>query len=175
MQRHPIRDLFVGLFVLAGLAAIAYLSMSVGGLSYAGPGGLRVIARFDELGGLKLRAPVVVSGVKVGQVVGISLDETMRAAVELDVDESVELPVDTTAALVTAGLLGDRYVNLQPGGEEELLRSGDEISFTESAVLLENLIGKLMYGTPGDGGDASSSTQGGTGSADAGAAKEAIE
>ena len=171
MQRHPIRDLFVGLFVLAGLAAIAYLSMSVGGLSYAGPGGLRVFGRFDEIGGLKLRAPVVVSGVKVGQVVGISLDEVMRAKVELDVDASIALPIDTSAALVTAGLLGDRYVNLQPGGEEELLEDGDEISFTESAVLLESLIGKLLYGTPEDGGgDAAGATQGGTG-----AAKEAIE
>jgi phospholipid/cholesterol/gamma-HCH transport system substrate-binding protein len=171
MQRHPIRDLFVGLFVLAGLAAIAYLSMSVGGLSYAGPGGLRVFGRFDELGGLKLRAPVVISGVKVGQVVGISLDEAMRAKVELEIDASIELPVDSSAGLVTAGLLGDRYVNLQPGGEEELLANGDEISFTESAVLLESLIGKLMYGTPGDGrGDAPGATPGG-----ADAAKETIE
>lgn len=174
MQRHPVRDLMVGLFVLVGLAAIAYLSISVGGLSYAGPGGLRVFARFDELGGLKLRAPVVISGVKVGQVVGISLDEAMRAKVDLDVDASVALPVDTNAALVTAGLLGDRYVNLQPGGEEELLKSGEEISFTTSAVLLENLIGKLMYGTPGEGGgDAAKAPQ--EGAAGAGAAKEGIE
>lgn len=159
MQRHPIRDLLVGLFVLAGLGAIAYLSMSVGGLSYAGPGGLHLHARFDELGGLKLRAPVVVSGVKVGQVKGIALDDAMRAKVDIEVDQSLELPVDSSASLVTAGLLGDRYVNLQPGGEVDMLKDGEEISFTESAVLLENLIGKFIYGTPGKDGEAAEGSE----------------
>jgi len=147
MQRHPLRDLLVGLFVIVGLAAIAYLSLSVGGLAYTGPGGLDLVARFDELGGLKLRAPVVVSGVKVGQVTGISLDENMRAKVDLEVNADVELPTDSSASLVTAGLLGDRYVNVKLGGETENLKSGEEIEFTESAVILENLIGKFIYGS----------------------------
>ena len=147
MQRNPIRDLLVGLFVLAGFAAIAYLSLSVGGFNYEGPGGLRLYAKFDEISGLKLRAPVVIAGVKVGQVTGISLDETHRARTDMEVDATLALPADTTASMVTAGLLGDKYVNLKPGGEDQLLKDGEEIAFTESAVVLENLIGKFIYGS----------------------------
>ena len=146
MRRSPTRDFLVGLFVLAGLGAVAYLSISVGGLSY-GEGGLHIFAAFDQTGGLKPRAPVVISGVKVGQVGAIALDQNYRARVDLDLDPALELPVDTTASIVTAGVLGDRYVSLQLGGEEELLKSGDEITFTESAVILERLIGKLIHST----------------------------
>lgn len=147
MTRSPARDLAVGLFVLAGLAALAYLSFTVGGLGNEGPTGLRLWAKFDELGGLKERAPVVIAGVRVGRVVDIELDrEDYRAKVSMDLDPRLELPTDTSASIVTSGLLGDRYISLQPGGEVELLRSGDQIAFTESAVLLERLIGKLVYG-----------------------------
>jgi phospholipid/cholesterol/gamma-HCH transport system substrate-binding protein len=139
------RDLAVGLFVLAGLLAVAYLSVQVGGLSYKGPGGLELVARFDEIGGLTERAPVVISGVKVGQVVGIGLDENLRAKVRIDLDRSLELPVDTSASIRTAGLLGDQFIALEPGGESELLKSGEEISFTESALNLEKLIGALVH------------------------------
>lgn len=152
MNRSPMRDLLVGCFVLAGLAAIAYLSFSVGGLSYSGPGGLTLYAAFDQTGGLKPRAPVVISGVKVGQVTRITLDKGYRARAELDLDGSLELPVDTSASIVTAGILGDRYVSLQLGGEEQLLKSGDTITFTESAVILESLIGKFIYGREGSSG-----------------------
>lgn len=152
MERSPLRDLVVGLFVLAGLAAIAYLSFTVGGVSYAGPGGLTVYAAFDELGGLGPRSPVVISGVKVGHVTGIELGEDFRARVEMDVDARLKLPVDSTASIVTAGLLGDKYMSLQLGGEEELLESGGELTFTESAVILENLLGKFIYGTGGGTG-----------------------
>ncbi len=147
MQASSARDLIVGVFVLAGLLAIAYLSIQVGGLSYKGPGGLLVDARFDEIGGLSVRAPVVISGVKVGQVVEIELDEDLRARVRLDVDRSIELPVDSSASIRTSGLLGDQFVALEPGGEEELLRSGDQIDFTESALNLEKLIGTLVHDT----------------------------
>lgn len=147
MDRHPVRDLLVGLFVLAGLGAIAYLSTTVGGLSYSGPGGLPVYATFDELGGLKLRSPVVLSGVKIGQVTGISLGKSLRARVDLELDSTLELPTDTSASIVTAGLLGDRYINLKAGGETELLKPGDEIAFTESAVILESLLGRFLYGS----------------------------
>jgi phospholipid/cholesterol/gamma-HCH transport system substrate-binding protein len=147
MKRSPVRDFLVGLFVLLGLGAIAYLSFSVGGLSYAGPGGLKLIARFDQTGGLKPRAVVEIAGVKVGQVKSITLDKSFRAAVELDLDPSLQLPVDSTASIVTAGILGDRYISIQVGGEEQMLKNGEEISFTESAVILERLIGKLIHGT----------------------------
>ncbi|GIW41403.1 MAG: outer membrane lipid asymmetry maintenance protein MlaD [Candidatus Binatia bacterium] len=139
------RDLVVGLFVLAGLAALAFLSIRVGGLSYKGPGGFRLYARFDEIGGLKPRAPVVIAGVKVGQVENISLGDDYRAVVEMDLDPGLRLPVDTSASILTAGILGDRYISLQIGGEEEYLRDGEEISFTESAVLLERLLGRFIH------------------------------
>jgi phospholipid/cholesterol/gamma-HCH transport system substrate-binding protein len=151
MTRSPVRDLLVGVFVLVGLGAIAYLSFSVGGLSYAGPGGLTLYASFDQTGGLKPRAPVVVSGVKVGQVKSITLGNDFRARVELDVDNNLKLPVDTSASIVTAGILGDRYVSLQLGGEEQTLKSGDTLNFTESALILESLIGKFIYGKNGSG------------------------
>ena len=149
MSRSPVRDFVVGLFVLVGLGAIAYLSINVGGLSYNGPGGLTLYASFDQTGGLKPRAPVVISGVKVGQIAKIELGQDYRARATLDLDPKLALPTDTTASIQTAGLLGDRYVALQLGGEEQVLKPGDEITFTESAVILERLIGKLVHNAPG--------------------------
>jgi phospholipid/cholesterol/gamma-HCH transport system substrate-binding protein len=142
MQPSPIRDLTVGLFVLAGLAAIAYLSVQVGGLQ--GERGFHLYATFDQIGGLRPRAPVVVSGVHVGQVSSIELDENLRARVNMDVDPSLELPVDTMASIMTEGVLGNKFLALEPGAEDELLTEGEEIAFTESAVLLERLIGKFV-------------------------------
>jgi phospholipid/cholesterol/gamma-HCH transport system substrate-binding protein len=138
------RDLGVGLFLLVGLAAIAFLSISVGGASYRGPGGLELAVVFDQVGGLKPRAPVVVGGVKVGQVKAIGLDGDLRARVVLDVDASLALPNDTSAAILTAGLLGDQYVELTPGGDEKLLGPGDEIEFKQDAFVLERMIGRLI-------------------------------
>jgi phospholipid/cholesterol/gamma-HCH transport system substrate-binding protein len=147
MDRSPLRDFFVGLFVLAGIAAIAYLSVSIGGFSWHGPTGLKLSAAFDETGELAVRAPVVIAGVRVGEITAISLQGDFRGLVEMDLDPSLKLPTDTSASIVTAGVLGDRYVELQPGGEEKLLKSGDRITYTESAVVLERLIGQLLYGT----------------------------
>ena len=144
MQASPVRDLLVGGFVLAGLAALAWLSLQVGGLSYEGRGGLQLVASFDEVGGLKPRSPVSISGVTVGQVRSIELDSALRARVAIDVDASLQLPVDTAAAILTEGLLGDQFVSLTPGAETELLKSGDEIQFTESALSIERLIGKFV-------------------------------
>jgi phospholipid/cholesterol/gamma-HCH transport system substrate-binding protein len=145
MQASPVRDFVVGLFVLAGLAALAYLTFQVGGLSYRVPGGLVLYAAFDDIGGLKERAPVTISGVKVGQVAGISLEPVlMRARVRLDLDASLKLPVDTWARIRTSGVLGDQFVALDPGGEEDILSSGDTIEATESAISLEGLIGKFV-------------------------------
>src|SRR2546426_1467425 len=145
MSRAPVRDLLVGLFVLAGLGAVAYLSLSVGGVSYGGPARMALFADFDEIGGLKPRAQVVIAGVKVGQVTSITLDESYRARVRLDVDAGLKLPIDTSASIMTAGLLGDRYVSLQVGGDDKLLQPGEQITMTESAVVLERVIGKLIY------------------------------
>lgn len=144
MSESPIRDFLVGVFVLMGLAAIAYMSVALGGASYRGPGGLQLIVRFDQVGGLKPRSRVVVGGVKVGQISGISLDENLRARVVIDIDERLELPTDTSAAILTSGVLGNQYIELEPGGEEAILKSGDEIEFTQSALILEQMISRLV-------------------------------
>jgi phospholipid/cholesterol/gamma-HCH transport system substrate-binding protein len=160
MDRSPLRDFAVGLFVLAGLAAMAYLSISIGGFAWHGKGGLRLSAGFDEIGGLTLRAPVVISGVRVGEVSGISMGPNFRARVDLDLDPTLRLPTDTVASIETSGVLGDRYIELEPGGEETVLKNGDQIAFTEPAMILEKLIGKLVYGlTNGEAKSAKPMTQ----------------
>lgn len=147
MRRSPSRDLLVGVFVLMGLAALAYMSLSVGGLSLRPTDGMTLYAAFDEIGGLKPRAPVVISGVKVGQVDSIKLNDDYRARVAMHIEDHLKLPVDSSASIVTSGVLGDRYISIQLGGEEQLLHDGDEITFVESAVILERLIGKLIHNT----------------------------
>lgn len=144
MQASPIRDLVVGLFVLAGCVALAYLTFQVGGASVRSKGGFTLYAAFDDIGGLKIRAPVSISGVKVGQVASVELDELLRARVTLDVAAGLELPLDSTARIQTSGVLGDQFVALEAGGEEDMLQSGDEIEFTESALSLERLVGKFV-------------------------------
>lgn len=146
MRASPTRDLIVGFFVLAGLAAVGWLSIQVGGLHYTGDGGLVLKAYFTEIGSLKVRAPVVISGVKVGQVTAIDLSDDLRALVTLEVDSGLDLPVDTSAAVRTAGLLGDQFIALEPGGEEEPLRSGEFLERTDPAIQIERLIGALVHG-----------------------------
>jgi len=144
----------VGVFVLIGLGALAWLSLSVGGLSLRRGEGLVLYANFTQIAGLTPRAPVVIAGVKVGDVESITLSEEFAARVRMVVEEGLALPVDTSASIVTSGLLGDRYIELQPGGDPELLRSGDDIGFTEPAVQLERLLGKFIHRTdlgPGSG------------------------
>ena len=153
MQNSPTRDLTVGLFVLAGLLAIAYLSVRLGGLEVEGPGAVRLVAAFDEIGGLSVRAPVVIAGVKVGQVTEIDLDGDLRAQVAFQVGPNLELPIDTSAAIRTSGLLGDQFIALEPGAEEELLVDGDVLSFTESALNIEKLVGTLVHNADLGGGD----------------------
>ncbi len=150
MQASPTRDLLVGLFVACGIAALAYLSSQVGGLSYKGPGGLLLSASFDEIGSLSVRAPVVISGVKVGKVSSIELGDDLRARVVLELDASLEIPIDSTAGIRTAGLLGDQFISVEPGAEEDLLISGDSFAFTDSAINLESLIGQVVHGFGGD-------------------------
>ncbi|MDJ0786721.1 MAG: outer membrane lipid asymmetry maintenance protein MlaD [Myxococcota bacterium] len=154
MRSSPARDLAVGLFVLAGLVALAVLSVQVGGLAYTGGGGLRLSASFDEIGSLSERAPVVISGVKVGQVTSVTLGEDLRAEVTLDVDRDLELPVDTFASIRTAGLLGDQFIALEPGGDDELLADGGYLSFTKSALNIERLVDRIVTSfQSGDGAE----------------------
>jgi len=145
MQSSPSRDLAVGLFVLIGLAAVGYLSLNLGGMTFSGNGGLALYATFNQIGGLAERAPVVISGVKVGKVTKIELGQDLRARVTLDVDPKLELPVDTSASIRTSGLLGDQFIELEPGAEDDLLAPGGEITLTESALSIEKLVGSLVH------------------------------
>jgi len=138
------RDLIVGTFVLAGLLAIAWLSVAIGGISNPLAGHVRLHVAFDEVGGLSPRSPVVVGGVKVGTVERIALDPDFRAQVTLRVASSLQLPDDTSASILTQGVLGDQYIALEPGGSDTLLADGGEIHFKQDAVILERLIGKVI-------------------------------
>ncbi len=144
MNPSPTRDLIVGLFVALGIGAVAWLSLGVGGVRYGDATGLSLEAAFDDIGGLKVRAPVVISGVKVGQVKSIRLDDMLRARVQIDLDRGIELPEDTFAAIRTAGLLGDQFIRLEPGGSEVMLEDGETIGFTQNALALESLIDRFV-------------------------------
>jgi phospholipid/cholesterol/gamma-HCH transport system substrate-binding protein len=145
MQNNATRDLIVGLFVAAGLVAIGYLSLRVGGLEFGGPDRIELRATFDDIGGLSARAPVRIAGVKIGQVSRIDLDEDLRAEVFIEVESGLELSADSSAAIRTSGLLGDQFISVELGGEEEVLGAGEEFVFTESAFSIDRLIGQLVH------------------------------
>lgn len=145
MQGNATRDLIVGLFVLVGIGALAYLSLQVGGLEFGAKETIGLRATFDDIGGLSVRAPVKVAGVKVGRVSNISLDKDLRAVVSLDLDQGVALSIDSSAAIRTSGLLGDQYIAVDLGAEDESLQDGEEFSFTESALSIDKLIGQFVH------------------------------
>ncbi|HMN92598.1 MAG TPA: outer membrane lipid asymmetry maintenance protein MlaD [Hydrogenophaga sp.] len=147
-------EILVGLFVLLGAAALLFLALKAANLtSFAGGGDTYVLqARFDNIGGLKTRAPVRSAGVLVGRVTGVTLDPvTFQGLVTMEISRSVQFPRDSTAKILTAGLLGDQYIGLEPGGDEQDLRAGDTVSRTQSAVVLENLIGQFLFNRAADG------------------------
>lgn len=146
-------EILVGLFVIAGLLALMALALKVSGFTRMASHHYYVItADFDNIGGLKVRAPVRVSGVTVGRVAAIRIDpQTFRATVVMRINESMEnFPVDTTASIFTEGLLGSNYVNLSPGFEKLALRPGGNIQTTHSALILENLVGQLLFSLKSD-------------------------
>jgi phospholipid/cholesterol/gamma-HCH transport system substrate-binding protein len=140
-------DLWVGIFVVMGALALAFLATQVGSASGLSGGAMySVEAPFDNIGGLKVKAPVKSAGVLVGRVAGIHFDSrTYRAVVRLDLDPRYTFPRDTIATILTAGLLGEQYVGLEPGDDENMLQAGDRIAMTQSAVVLEKLIGQFMF------------------------------
>ena len=146
MGRKSIETL-VGLFVLLGLLAIVFLALKAANLASFRVGSTYVVtARFDNIGGLKVRAPVKSAGVTVGRVTGIALDiKTYQGTVTMELEQNVQFPADTSAKILTSGLLGDQYIGLEPGGSEQNLKPGDNIKMTQSAVVLENLIGQFLY------------------------------
>jgi phospholipid/cholesterol/gamma-HCH transport system substrate-binding protein len=138
----------VGLFVAAGLLALGVLAFRVGNLGAADiADGYTVSAAFDNIGGLTTKAPVTVAGVRVGRVTGIRIDpESFRAVVELTIERQHDkLPKDTSASILTSGLLGAQYVGLDPGGDGVTLKQGDRILLTQSAVVLEQMLGQLLF------------------------------
>ncbi len=147
-------ETLVGLFVLLGIVALAFLALKTANLGNLGRGDTyKLQARFDNIGGLKVRAPVRSAGVTVGNVVAIGLDpKTFQGVVTLDVERRFRFPKDTSAKILTAGLLGDQYIGLEPGGEEKNLEAGQTIAQTQSAVVLENLIGQFLTGKAADAG-----------------------
>jgi phospholipid/cholesterol/gamma-HCH transport system substrate-binding protein len=153
MQRTTL-DLWVGIFVTAGVAALFVLALKVGNASSVSMSeGYRVIAEFDNIGGLKVRAPVKSAGVLVGRVEGISLDtRTFRANVALRIDKHYPFPRDSSASILTAGLLGEQYIGLDGGGDEQNLKDGDRLKVTQSAIVLEKVIGQFLYGKAAESG-----------------------
>ena len=151
-------EITVGLFILAGLAALLVLALKVSNLgAFTGNvEGYQLIARFDNIGGLKARAPVTIAGVVVGRVASINFDEaSQRALVNLNISKEYKLTTDTSASIFTAGLLGEQYLGLEPGGDETMLKDGDEIKLTQSALVLEQLIGQFLFNKAAEGKDKS--------------------
>ena len=141
-------EIAVGLFVAAGFAALFMLAMKVSNLAnYTGDDGYEILARFDNIGGLKVRSPVAASGVRVGQVTGIEYDSGgYEARVTMSIDPQYDkFPTDTAASVLTSGLLGEQFIGLQPGAEEEYLMAGSEIDLTQSALVLEQIVGQFLY------------------------------
>ncbi len=146
MERTTL-DLWVGAFVVAGIAALVVLAMKVGNLStYNGGATYQLDAYFSNIGGLKPQASIKSAGVLVGRVSSITLDtERYEAKVSMSIDQRYQFPKDTFANILTAGLLGEQYIGLIPGGDTELLKTGEVVKQTQSAVVLEDLIGKFLY------------------------------
>lgn len=140
-------DLWVGIFVVAGLAALSVLALKVGNLSsYNMSETYQLQAYFSNIGGLKSQASIKSSGVLIGRVAMISLDpERYEAKVTMNIDKRYHFPKDTFANILTSGLLGEQYIGMIPGGDTELLKAGDEIKKTQSALVMEDLIGKFLY------------------------------
>ena len=152
MKRKPL-DLWVGVFVAIGLGALLFLALKVGNLaSFSAAETYLVKANFDNIGGLKKRAPVKSAGVVVGRVEEIFFDTKMyEATVAMSIDKRYEFPKDTSAKILTAGLLGEQYVGLAAGGDTTKLKSGDKLKITQSAVVLENLVSQFLFNKAEEG------------------------
>lgn len=153
-------DLWVGIFVTIGIAAILFLSLKVGNLlTVSNDQGYSLEAEFDNIGSLKLRAPVKAAGVVVGRVEGIKLDPaTYRAVVIMRINRGYEFTKDTIASILTSGLLGEVYIGLDSGGDTKMLANGDKIARTQSAIVLEKLIGQFMFDKAASAGGAAGGT-----------------
>ncbi|HWS13346.1 MAG TPA: outer membrane lipid asymmetry maintenance protein MlaD [Rhodocyclaceae bacterium] len=152
-MNRTILDLWVGFFVVAGIGALLFLAMKVGNLSSANLNDAYALhAQFDNIGGLKVRAPVKSAGVVIGRVSAIRFDErTYVAVVTMQIDGRYTFPRDTIAAILTSGLLGEQYIGFSVGGDPDMLAAGDVLKKTQSAVVLENLIGQFLFSKAAEG------------------------
>ena len=152
MQRKFL-DVWVGLFVLLGALALMFLALKVGNMSSMSFGSsYAVVARFDNIGGLKPRAPVKSAGVVVGRVESIGFnDKTFQAQVTMRLQTEYQFPKDSSAKILTSGLLGEQYIGLEPGGDDKNLAEGDRIKMTQSAIVLENLISQFLFSKAAEG------------------------
>jgi len=148
-------DLWVGIFVLIGMVALLFLAMRVGNLAGVDLSQTYTVrAQFDDIGGLKVRAPIKSAGVVVGRVDAISFDtNSYRADVVLSIASRYEFPRDTIASVLTSGLLGEQYIGLDPGGDFDMLETGDTLQITQSAMVLEKLIGQFLFNQAGSSAD----------------------
>mgnify|MGYP001317802225 FL=1 len=148
MQHSSTQDTLVGLFVAAGIAGLLFLALQVSNLSsFTEQKGYTITARFENSGGLKVKSPVSAAGVKIGQVSDISFDpKTYESVVKMRINSKYNsIPDDTTASIFTAGLLGEQYVSLEPGGSSEYLKENGNIEITQSAIILEKAIGQFLF------------------------------
>ena len=152
-MNRTVLDLWVGVFVIAGMAALLFLALKVGSMNVVKTNSsYELVAKFDNIGGLKVRAPVKSAGVVVGRVTDVQFDaENFEAIVTLRIDNRYAFPKDTLAAIMTSGLLGEQYIGLDAGGDTQMLKDKDKIFLTQSAVVLENLIGQFLYGKAQEG------------------------
>ena len=152
MNRSTI-DLWVGVFVVAGVAGLLFLALKVGNLATFSTSQIyQVQAKFANIGGLKVRAPVKSAGVVIGRVADIRFDnESYEAIVSINIDSTFQFPRDTTAKILTSGILGEQYVGLEAGGDGVMLKNGDRLRLTQSAVVLENLISQFLFNKAAEG------------------------
>ena len=155
-------ETLVGFFVLIGILALGFLALRAANLaSFSPTKTYQVRARFDNIGGLKVRAPVRSAGVAVGSVRSITLDKTTyQGVVLLEIRDGIVFPTDSTAKILTAGLLGDQYIGIEPGASDKNLAAGDVIKQTQSAVVLEDLIGQLIFNKAAEAGTAPAAAPG---------------
>jgi phospholipid/cholesterol/gamma-HCH transport system substrate-binding protein len=153
MRQSRTVELGTGLFVLLGLSALLFLTTQTSNLgSYLGGSGYNVVARFNNVGGLSVRAPVTMAGVTIGRVEEISFDDQQfKALVRLQIEAQFDqIPEDSDASILTSGLLGGQYIGLNPGGSLDSLEEGSEIEFTQSAIVLEDLVGRFLLQAGGN-------------------------
>ena len=153
-MRKSAIDVWVGIFVAIGLLAALFLALKVGNMNAVSfQPTYTITARFDNIGGLKPRAPVKSAGVVVGRIADIRFDDTTyQATVTMTLERSYQFPKDSSAKILTSGLLGEQYVGLEAGGSDQMLAQGNMITQTQSAVVLENLISQFLYNKAADGG-----------------------